>query len=73
MVAQGLPEAGDVVGSKLQSPHPLGTLPEVQVRHEQADRASVLWLKASDEPGFWETNGYHNRGDPWLEQRYWGD
>ena len=26
-----------------------------------------------DEPGFWETYGYHNRGDPWLEQRYQGD
>jgi DMSO/TMAO reductase YedYZ molybdopterin-dependent catalytic subunit len=26
-----------------------------------------------DEPGFWEENGYHNRGDPWLEQRYQGD
>jgi DMSO/TMAO reductase YedYZ molybdopterin-dependent catalytic subunit len=26
-----------------------------------------------DEPGFWEQNGYHNRGDPWKEQRYWGD
>jgi len=26
-----------------------------------------------DEPGFWETNGYHNRGDPWKEQRYWTD
>ena len=26
-----------------------------------------------DEPGFWERNGYHNRGDPWLEQRYEGD
>jgi DMSO/TMAO reductase YedYZ molybdopterin-dependent catalytic subunit len=26
-----------------------------------------------DEPGFWEQNGYHNRGDPWREQRYWGD
>jgi DMSO/TMAO reductase YedYZ molybdopterin-dependent catalytic subunit len=26
-----------------------------------------------DEPGFWERNGYHNRGDPWLEQRYQGD
>jgi DMSO/TMAO reductase YedYZ molybdopterin-dependent catalytic subunit len=26
-----------------------------------------------DEPGFWEQNGYHNRGDPWEEQRYWGD
>jgi DMSO/TMAO reductase YedYZ molybdopterin-dependent catalytic subunit len=32
-----------------------------------------LRLLAEDEPGFWETNGYHNRGDPWLEQRYWGD
>jgi DMSO/TMAO reductase YedYZ molybdopterin-dependent catalytic subunit len=26
-----------------------------------------------DEPGFWELNGYHNRGDPWKEERYWGD
>ncbi len=26
-----------------------------------------------DEPGFWEQNGYHNRGDPWREQRYWSD
>ena len=26
-----------------------------------------------DEPGFWEQNGYHNRGDPWKEERYWGD
>ena len=26
-----------------------------------------------DSPGFWENNGYHNYGDPWLEQRYWGD
>ena len=26
-----------------------------------------------DEPGFWEENGYHNRGDPWKEERYWTD
>ena len=26
-----------------------------------------------DEPGFWENLGYHNYGDPWREQRYWGD
>jgi DMSO/TMAO reductase YedYZ molybdopterin-dependent catalytic subunit len=32
-----------------------------------------LRLLATDEPGFWETNGYHNYGDPWREQRYWGD
>ena len=32
-----------------------------------------LVLRDDDEPGFWESNGYHLRGDPWLEQRYWGD
>ena len=32
-----------------------------------------LRLLAADEPGFWELNGYHNYGDPWREQRYWGD
>jgi DMSO/TMAO reductase YedYZ molybdopterin-dependent catalytic subunit len=26
-----------------------------------------------DEPGFWEVNGYHNRGNPWREERYWTD
>jgi DMSO/TMAO reductase YedYZ molybdopterin-dependent catalytic subunit len=26
-----------------------------------------------DEPGFWEAGGYHNRGDPWREERYWSD
>jgi len=32
-----------------------------------------LNLSAEDEPGFWENYGYHNYGDPWKEQRYWGD
>jgi DMSO/TMAO reductase YedYZ molybdopterin-dependent catalytic subunit len=32
-----------------------------------------LELTAQDRPGFWEQNGYHDRGDPWLEQRYQGD
>jgi DMSO/TMAO reductase YedYZ molybdopterin-dependent catalytic subunit len=32
-----------------------------------------LEVKREDEPGFWEGLGYHNRGDPWREQRYWGD
>jgi len=39
---------------------------------------SAKWLRgiefsATDKPGFWERNGYHNTGDPWKEQRYWGD
>jgi DMSO/TMAO reductase YedYZ molybdopterin-dependent catalytic subunit len=39
---------------------------------------SAKWLKAiefktQDEPGFWEVRGYHDRGDPWTEQRYSDD
>ncbi len=25
---------------------------------------------AEDRPGFWESRGYHNHGDPWQEERY---
>jgi DMSO/TMAO reductase YedYZ molybdopterin-dependent catalytic subunit len=32
-----------------------------------------LQLSLEDEPGFWESLGYHNYGDPWQEQRYDGD
>jgi DMSO/TMAO reductase YedYZ molybdopterin-dependent catalytic subunit len=32
-----------------------------------------LRIMDRDEPGFWEQNGYHSRGDPWKEERYWGD
>jgi DMSO/TMAO reductase YedYZ molybdopterin-dependent catalytic subunit len=39
---------------------------------------SAKWIRGfrlqdDDEPGFWESNGYHILGDPWQEQRYWGD
>ena len=32
-----------------------------------------LTLLDHDQRGFWEVNGYHDRGDPWLEQRYSDD
>jgi DMSO/TMAO reductase YedYZ molybdopterin-dependent catalytic subunit len=32
-----------------------------------------LTLLDHDQQGFWERNGYHDRGDPWTEQRYQGD
>ena len=32
-----------------------------------------LQLLPQDQPGFWEQLGYHDRGDPWREQRYQGD
>jgi DMSO/TMAO reductase YedYZ molybdopterin-dependent catalytic subunit len=32
-----------------------------------------ITLMQKDKPGFWESLGYNNYGDPWGEQRYWGD
>ena len=29
-----------------------------------------LVFSKSDQPGFWEERGYHDRGDPWKEERY---
>lgn len=40
---------------------------------KSAKWVSGLTLMAEDAPGFWEQNGYHDHGDPWLEQRYQGD
>ena len=40
---------------------------------KSAKWVSGLQLLDHDEPGFWEERGYHDRGDPWLEQRYQGD
>jgi DMSO/TMAO reductase YedYZ molybdopterin-dependent catalytic subunit len=39
---------------------------------------SAKWVRGlelvnENEPGFWETYGYHMYGDPWREQRYAGD
>jgi DMSO/TMAO reductase YedYZ molybdopterin-dependent catalytic subunit len=39
---------------------------------------SAKWLRGleattEDAPGFWEQNGYHMYGDPFREQRFWGD
>jgi len=37
---------------------------------------SAKWLTGlefmqQDRPGFWERRGYHNRANPWKEERYW--
>ena len=39
---------------------------------------SAKWVRRlhfmdADQPGFWESLGYHIYGDPWREQRYRGD
>jgi len=40
---------------------------------KSAKWVSGLQVLDHDQRGFWEQNGYHDRGDPWLEQRYQGD
>lgn len=46
-------------------------LRSIELRLGSSDRAG------QDDPremlGFWERNGYHEHGDPFREQRYWGD
>ena len=62
-------------GQALAAPH--GGPARLLVPHlyfwKSAKWVRGLRLTADDEPGFWETLGYHMRGDPWQEQRYWGD
>jgi len=62
-------------GAPLPVPH--GGPARLVVPHlyfwKSAKWVSGLHLLDHDEPGFWERNGYHDRGDPWLEQRYQGD
>jgi len=38
--------------------------------------AKYVWgieIRREDRPGYWEERGYHMLGDPWKEQRFWGD
>jgi len=65
----------DAEGRPLQREH--GGPARLLVPHlyfwKSAKWVSGLELLDHDVQGFWERNGYHDRGDPWLEQRYQGD
>ena len=37
---------------------------------KSAKWVSGLTFLTEDQRGFWEERGYHNRADPWLEERY---
>jgi DMSO/TMAO reductase YedYZ molybdopterin-dependent catalytic subunit len=67
--------AYEYAGEPLESEH--GGPARLLVPHlyfwKSAKWVRGLTLTPTDEPGFWETYGYHNHGDPWLEQRYQGD
>jgi len=65
----------DFEGDPLESEH--GGPARLLVPHlyfwKSAKWVMGLRVMDHDEPGFWEANGYHNRGDPWKEERYWSD
>ena len=67
--------AWEVDGESLSAQH--GGPARLLVPHlyfwKSAKFVAGLRVLDHDEPGFWERNGYHDRGDPWLEQRYQGD
>lgn len=67
--------AWEADGEPLPRDH--GGLARLLVPHlyfwKSAKWVAGLRVLEHDEPGFWERNGYHDRGDPWLEQRYQGD
>ena len=73
--AQSAWVVGDFEGEPLTPQH--GGPARLLVPHlyfwKSAKFVAGLRLLEHDEPGFWERNGYHDRGDPWLEQRYQGD
>jgi DMSO/TMAO reductase YedYZ molybdopterin-dependent catalytic subunit len=64
--------AHQLEGAPLASPH---GAPVRNIVPELYFWKSAKWLTAihfveRDRPGYWETRGYHNRADPWLEERY---
>ena len=67
--------AHEVDGSPLDPQH--GGPARLFVPHlyfwKSAKYVAGLTLLAEDRRGFWEENGYHDRGDPWREERYQGD
>ena len=40
---------------------------------KSAKWVSGVELMDKDAPGFWEVRGYHMRGDPWNEERFWDE
>jgi DMSO/TMAO reductase YedYZ molybdopterin-dependent catalytic subunit len=64
--------AHTLAGAPLPVPHggPLRLVVPHLYFWKSAKWVSGLQFLHQDELGFWERNGYHERGDPWKEQRY---
>jgi len=67
--------AHSVFGKPLTSEHggPVRIVVPKRYAWKGAKWLKAIELHAFDRPGFWEMRGYHNEGDPWLEQRFTDD
>lgn len=64
--------AHTLFGEALPAPHggPMRTVIPHLYAWKSAKWINGLEFLPSDRMGFWERNGYHHRGDPWIEERY---
>lgn len=64
--------AYELEGASLPLEHggPLRMLVPHLYAWKSAKFLTTLRFQAEDEPGYWETRGYHNRADPWKEERF---
>ncbi len=62
-------------GSPLTPDHgwPLRLVVPKRYAWKSAKWVTGIEFLSADRPGFWEQMGYHMSGDPWKEERMWGD
>ncbi len=60
-------------GQDLEADHggPVRLLVPKLYAYKSAKWLDGLEFMQQDLPGFWERRGYHNRANPWKEERYW--
>jgi len=64
--------AHSLYGKSLPHEHgaPVRSLVPDRYLYKSAKWIEGIKVVSRDEPGFWETRGYSNSADPWLEERY---
>jgi len=64
--------ADELAGEALSTEHggPLRLLVPHLYGWKSAKWLTGIGFRETDAPGFWEERGYHDRGDPWSEERY---
>jgi DMSO/TMAO reductase YedYZ molybdopterin-dependent catalytic subunit len=64
--------AHKLAGSSIPRPHgpPVRALVPDLYFWKSAKWLTGIRFSNTDQPGYWETRGYHNHADPWNEERY---